>query len=150
MPLLDVGSRILATTILAVVESVALCTPLSPDKSLTTTQTIFISAIFCLLTPIGGALSQSWEQLFITRLLMGIGMGLKGSSVPIFAAENSPARIRGALVMSWQMWTAFGIFLGFCANLAVYQVGDIAWRLQIGSAFIPAVPLTLGIYFCPE
>jgi len=39
---------------------------------------------------------------------MGIGMGLKGSSVPIFAAENSPARIRGALVMSWQMWTAFG------------------------------------------
>ena len=30
-------------------------------------------------------------------------VGLKGSSVPIFAAENSPARIRGALVMSWQM-----------------------------------------------
>jgi hypothetical protein len=46
-------------------------------------------------------------------------MGLKGSTVPIFAAENSPAAIRGALVMSWQMWTAFGIFLGFCANLAV-------------------------------
>lgn len=37
--------------------------------------TIFISAIFCLLTPIGGAVSQTWEQLFITRLLMGIGMG---------------------------------------------------------------------------
>ncbi|KAK4621698.1 putative polyol transporter 6 [Fulvia fulva] len=112
--------------------------------------TIFVSAIFCLITPIGGALTQTWEQLFITRILMGIGMGLKGASVPIFAAENSPAKIRGALVMSWQMWTAFGIFLGFCANLAVYSVGDIAWRLQIGSAFIPAVPLTLGIYFCPE
>ncbi|KAM3417342.1 hypothetical protein BST61_g5593 [Cercospora zeina] len=112
--------------------------------------TIFISAIFCLITPIGGAVSQTWEQLFTTRILMGIGMGLKGSSVPIFAAENSPAKIRGALVMSWQMWTAFGIFLGFCANLAVYRVGDIAWRLQIGSAFIPAVPLTALIYFCPE
>lgn len=48
------------------------------------------------------------------------------------------------------MWTAFGIFLGYCANLAVYQVPVIAWRLQIGSAFIPAVPLTLGIFFCPE
>jgi sugar porter (SP) family MFS transporter len=111
--------------------------------------TIFVSAVFCLLTPIGGAISQTWEQLFITRLLMGIGMGLKGSTVPIFAAENSPATIRGALVMSWQMWTAFGIFLGFCANLAVYRVGDIAWRLQIGSAFIPAIPLCLGIFFCP-
>lgn len=38
---------------------------------------IFISAVICLLTPIGGAVSQSWEQLLITRLLMGIGMGLK-------------------------------------------------------------------------
>lgn len=47
-------------------------------------------------------------------------------------------------------WTAFGIFLGFCANLAVVNTGTIAWRLQIGSAFIPAIPLTLGIYFCPE
>jgi hypothetical protein len=64
--------------------------------------------------------------------------------------ENSPASIRGGLVMSWQMWTAFGIFLGFCANLAVYNVGDIAWRLQLGSAFIPAIPLLIGIYFCPE
>ncbi|RPA80067.1 hypothetical protein BJ508DRAFT_327733 [Ascobolus immersus RN42] len=112
--------------------------------------TIFISAIFCILTPIGGAVSQTWEQLMITRLIMGIGMGMKGACVPIFAAENSPAAIRGALVMSWQMWTAFGIFLGFLANLAVYDVGAIAWRLQIGSAFIPAVPLAIGIYFCPE
>lgn len=30
------------------------------------------------------------------------------------------------------------------------NVGAIAWRLQLGSAFIPAVPLLLGIYFCPE
>lgn len=52
--------------------------------------------------------------------------------------------------MTWQLWTAFGILLGFCANLAVFRVGALAWRLQIGSAFIPAIPLTIGIYFCPE
>lgn len=34
-------------------------------------------------------------------------MGLKGSTVPIFAAENSPAQIRGALVMSWQVNRSF-------------------------------------------
>ena len=48
------------------------------------------------------------------------------------------------------MWTAFGIFLGLAANLAVANTGKIAWRLQFGSAFIPAVPLLLGIFFCPE
>lgn len=111
--------------------------------------TIFVSAVFCFLAPIGSAVSQTWPQLFVTRLLLGIGMGCKGSVVPIFCAENAPASIRGALVMSWQMWTAFGIFLGCCANLAVYNTGDIAWRLQVGSAMIPALPLLVGVYFCP-
>lgn len=48
------------------------------------------------------------------------------------------------------MWTAFGILLGFAANLAVANVPKIYWRLQLGSAFIPAVPLVVGVYFCPE
>ncbi|KAG9233354.1 hypothetical protein BJ875DRAFT_512488 [Amylocarpus encephaloides] len=111
---------------------------------------IFISAIFCFLPVFGSALSQNWEQLFVCRLLLGFGMGAKGSTIPIYAAENAPAAIRGALVMSWQLWTAFGIFLGTCANLAMVNVGKYAWRYQLGSAFIPAVPLILFIYFCPE
>ena len=52
--------------------------------------------------------------------------------------------------MSWQMWVAFGILLGVSANLAFHAVGKIAWRLQLGSAFLPAIPLLLGIYLCPE
>ncbi|RFU78197.1 sugar transporter [Trichoderma arundinaceum] len=112
--------------------------------------TIFIAAIFSLIAPFGMAVSQTWGQLAACRMLLGIGMGLKEVTVPVFSAENAPAAIRGGLVMSWQVWTAFGIFLGTCANLAVGKTGDIAWRLQFASAFIPAVPLVIGTYFCPE
>lgn len=63
--------------------------------------TIFVSAIFCLFPVIGSAVSQNWVQLLVTRILMGLGMGLKASTVPVFAAESAPANIRGALVMSW-------------------------------------------------
>ncbi|OHW91474.1 hexose transporter protein [Colletotrichum incanum] len=111
---------------------------------------IFFAANFCLWPVLGSAFAQSWPQLLACRLLLGIGMGAKASTVPIFAAENSPAPIRGALVMTWQMWTAFGIMAGTAANLAVAKTGAIAWRLQLGSAFIPAVPLALLIYVCPE
>ena len=112
--------------------------------------TIMTSAIILIATPLGGAFCNTWEQLLATRIVMGIGMGLKGATTPIFAAENSPAAIRGALVMTWQFWTAFGIFMGTAFNLAVYYAGKIGWRLQIGSAFLPAVPLALLVYLCPE
>lgn len=81
---------------------------------------------------------------------MGIGIGAKNATVPIYSAEMAPARIRGALVMFWQLWVVCGIFLGFCANVIVKDTGDIAWRLQLGSAFIPSFILGCGIFFCPE
>ena len=111
---------------------------------------IFVAAIFCFIPVIGSAFTRKWYELLACRLLLGFGMGAKGSTVPIFAAENSPATIRGALVMTWQLWTAFGIFLGYSANLAVAHVGKNAWRLQLGSAMIPAIPLILFVYLCPE
>ena len=61
--------------------------------------TIFFSAVFCFLSVIGSAVTQNWWQLFITRLLLGVGMGSKASTVPIYAAVNCPAAIRGGLVM---------------------------------------------------
>lgn len=78
------------------------------------------------------------------------GISSKASTVPIFCAENAPASVRGGLVVCWQMWTACGVFFGTTANLAVKDTGSISWRLQFGSAFIPAVPLWFDVYFCPE
>ncbi|KAH9214579.1 putative polyol transporter 5 [Leptodontidium sp. 2 PMI_412] len=112
--------------------------------------TIFIAAVFSVLAPIGSGLTQKWGQLVACRVLLGLGMGLKEVTVPVYSAEIAPTSIRGGLVMSWQVWTAFGIFLGTCANLVFVNTGDIAWRLQLASAFVPAVPLVIGIFFCPE
>ena len=63
---------------------------------------IFFSAHFCIWPVIGSAFCHTWPQQLACRLLMGIGMGVKASTVPIYAAENAPASIRGALVMSWR------------------------------------------------
>lgn len=101
---------------------------------------IFITAIVLIATPIASGFTHTWRELFIVRLILGLGLGAKAATVPIYAAEMAPTRIRGALTMGWQLWTCLGIFLGFAANCVVKDVGRIAWRLQIGSAFIPAVP----------
>ncbi|KAF9737317.1 hypothetical protein PMIN03_004893 [Paraphaeosphaeria minitans] len=111
---------------------------------------IFVTALCLTATPIGSAFAKTWQQLFAARFVMGIGIGAKNATVPIYSAEMAPARIRGALVMFWQLWVVIGIFLGFCANVIVKDTGRISWRLQLGSAFIPSFILSIGIFFCPE
>ncbi|KAJ5119136.1 facilitated glucose transporter [Penicillium atrosanguineum] len=111
---------------------------------------LFLTACCLVATPIGSAFAQSWQGLFAARFVMGIGIGAKNATVPIYSAEMAPARTRGALVMFWQLWVVAGIFLGFAANVIVMNTGDIAWRLQLGSAFIPSFVLMCGIWFCPE
>lgn len=114
-------------------------------------STIFIAGHFLIWPTIGSSFCHNWWSQFICRLLMGIGMGLKAATVPVYAAENSPAPIRGALVMTWQFWTAFGIMLGTAVNLALFNVRQpLNWKLMLGAPFIPAVPLVIFIYMCPE
>ncbi|CAE6405231.1 unnamed protein product [Rhizoctonia solani] len=118
--------------------------------------TIFITATLSWLTCFWQGVTNSWPHLFAARFVLGIGIGPKSSTVPVYAAECAPAPIRGALVMMWQMWTAFGIMLGFVADLAFYHVKDtpnitgLNWRLMLGSAGVPALAIMAQVYLCPE
>lgn len=69
---------------------------------------IFLTACCLTATPIGSACAQSWQGLFAARFIMGIGIGAKNATVPIYSAEMAPARTRGALVMFWQLWVVAG------------------------------------------
>ncbi|KAJ4297671.1 hypothetical protein N0V90_005565 [Kalmusia sp. IMI 367209] len=98
----------------------------------------------------------TWWHMFIARFALGLGIGPKSATVPIYAAECTPPSIRGALVMQWQMWTAFGIMVGYAAGLAFYGVHDrhnitgLNWRLMMGSAMLPAVVVCCFVFMCPE
>lgn len=48
--------------------------------------TIFLAAIFSLLAPLGSSFTQHWGQLVACRVLLGLGMGLKEVTVPVYSA----------------------------------------------------------------
>ncbi|KAK3215978.1 hypothetical protein GRF29_8g1765939 [Pseudopithomyces chartarum] len=111
---------------------------------------VFLAAAVSCLSNIGGALTQNWQQLLFFRLVLGCALGIISSTLNVYAAECVPAAIRGGLAVSWQMFCAFGIFIGFVANMAVYDFGPNTWRLQIAGPFLSTIPLLCLIYVCPE
>ncbi|KAF8836196.1 hypothetical protein BDN67DRAFT_958317 [Paxillus ammoniavirescens] len=119
-------------------------------------KTIFVTCLISFLTCIWSALTNNWWHLFIARFFLGFGIGPKSATVPVYAAECSPAPIRGALVMMWQMWTAFGICIGDLIDLVFYFIPDrpgvtgLNWRLMLGSAGIPGLIVCLQVLFAPE
>lgn len=49
--------------------------------------TIFITALFSFLTCIWQGVTNSWPHLFVARFVLGLGIGPKSSTVPVYAAE---------------------------------------------------------------
>jgi MFS family permease len=113
--------------------------------------TIFLSCFIAAVASIWEGVANSWVNLFIARFVLGLGIGSKSSTVPVYAAECSPAPIRGALVMMWQMWTAFGIMLGNIMGVAFMGLSDdLSWRLMLGSTVVLPLIVCAQVYFCPE
>ncbi len=103
--------------------------------------------VFCL----ASALSATPLMLGISRLLLGICIGVSLVAVPIFVAESVPARIRGATLVAYQVAAVVGIILGYLAALALSGVAEsVNWRLMLGLAAVPAVLLIPMLVRLPE
>jgi len=57
--------------------------------------TIWISCFVAAFASIWEAFTYSRWQLFAARFVLGLGIGAKSSTIPVYAAECSPAPIRG-------------------------------------------------------
>ncbi|PHH75382.1 hypothetical protein CDD82_4467 [Ophiocordyceps australis] len=116
--------------------------------------TIAFSCAFAFATAIWQACSTHWLCFLVARFVLGLAVGAKSSTTPIYAAECAPKSIRGALTMMWQMWTAFGIMLGFVVSLAFQHVDFLGtnsqWRWMIGITAAPPFIVGLLVYTLPE
>ncbi|KAM5354187.1 hypothetical protein ACJ41O_000837 [Fusarium nematophilum] len=116
--------------------------------------TIAFSCFFAFVTGIWQAAAPSWFCLLLARFVLGLAVGAKSSTTPVYAAECAPKTIRGALTMMWQMWTAFGIMIGFASSLAFQNLTwpneHSPWRWMFGSTALPPMIVGLLVYCLPE
>ncbi|MBZ6373504.1 MAG: MFS transporter [Kocuria palustris] len=117
--------------------------------------TIFIACCLSAITCLWQGFVSTWWAMFVARFMLGFGIGPKSATVPIYAAETAPPSIRGALVMQWHVWTAFGIMVGYASDLIFYNVESstivgLNWRCMMASAMFPALVVCCFVFACPE
>ncbi len=90
--------------------------------------------------------AQTISQLIISRIIIGIAVGMVSFAVPLYLSEISPQKIRGMLISLFQLAITAGILLSYLIN-RVFANFDYNWRWMLGSGVIPAAILLIGISF---
>lgn len=83
----------------------------------------------------------AYGVLIAARLALGISIGLSSMVVPMYAAEATPARKRGAVVALFQLAITAGILLSY--TVALLFVSSWSWFYIMGVGIIPGI---LGVW----
>ena len=111
---------------------------------------MLISAVLFFVSAVGCALPQNMVQFLAFRFVGGLGIGSASILAPLYIAEVSPARIRGALVSVNQMAIVTGILLAYLVNWAFAGVGPNNWRWMYGMGVLPSIVFFILLLRVPE
>ncbi|WP_024527364.1 MFS transporter [Serratia fonticola] len=90
------------------------------------------------------------EQLFLLRVMVGIGLGGDFSVGHTMLAEFSPRKHRGVLLGSFSVIWTFGYVAAGFAGHFLTALGPDAWRWLLSSSAIPALAILLMRIGTPE
>ncbi|KAK7511856.1 uncharacterized protein IWZ02DRAFT_97528 [Phyllosticta citriasiana] len=108
--------------------------------------------ISCIFYTIGGALeagSMNFGMIVASRLILGVGVGLEGGTVPVYVAETVERRLRGNLVSLYQLNIALGEVLGYVVAAIFLKVPG-NWRYILGSSLVFSTIMLIGMLYMPE
>jgi sugar porter (SP) family MFS transporter len=94
------------------------------------------------------AAATSPTILIVGRIIVGFGIGLSSSAVPVYISEVAPADARGWTVSLFQLAITLGILLAYLVDYAFARIQG--WRWMFGLAVVPAGIFALGMLFLPE
>ncbi|WP_300721685.1 sugar porter family MFS transporter [uncultured Alistipes sp.] len=127
--------------------------------------TMLVAAILFTASGIGCAISQSFTELVIYRIIGGIGIGVVSIVSPMYISEVAVARWRGTLVSLYQLAITIGFLAAYLVNFQILRSAETAvydtpwlhwimvdemWRGMLGSNALPALLFFIVIFFIPE
>ena len=87
--------------------------------------------------------------LLLGRFLVGLAIGVASMLTPLYLAEISPARDRGAIVSLNQLCITGGILVSYLVGFALAGASG-GWRWMLALGALPGIILSAGMLFLPE
>lgn len=138
-------TTVLIGAVLGAVSSGKLCDHIGRKK------TIIINAVIFAVGALGCSLAPNLGVLIVMRIIIGIAIGITSYVVPMYIAEISPTRRRGALVTLNQLMITIGILVSYITDYAFSNDANLeSWRWMFAAGFFPALVLLIGMFFLPE
>jgi len=114
-------------------------------------KVILASAVIFGIGAVWSGLAGNLSSLILSRLFLGIAIGVSSFTVPLYIAEIAPAKSRGTLVSMFQLMVTIGILVSYLSDSFFATENDPGcWRPMFYVGVIPAIILLVGMSFMPE
>ena len=107
---------------------------------------IVATAIIFIIGSILSAIAPNIKLLIISRIMVGLAVGMVNFVVPLYLSEVAPKNLRGMLVSLYQWAITAGILFSYLINGA-FASAVYNWRWMLFAGVIPASILLIGISF---
>ena len=107
---------------------------------------IIATAIIFIVGSILCALAPNIYVLILSRILVGLAVGIVNFIVPLYLSEVAPKQLRGTLVSLYQWAITAGILFSYVINGA-FANAVYSWRWMLFAGVVPGLILLVGMTF---
>ena len=112
-------------------------------------RVLLVTATIFGIGALASAVAPSPAILIISRVVLGLAIGLASTNVPVYLSEVAPPHARGWVVSLFQLAVTVGIVVAYLTDYAFAAIEE-GWRWMLGLAVAPALVFGTGMFFLPE
>jgi MFS family permease len=109
-------------------------------------RVLLVTAAIFGIGALASAVAPSPAVLIVSRVVLGVAIGLASTNVPVYLSEVAPPHARGWVVSLFQLAVTVGIVVAYLTDYAF--AGVEGWRWMLGLAVASALVFGTGIFFC--
>ena len=111
-------------------------------------RVLLVTAAIFGIGALASGVAPSPAILILSRVVLGLAIGLASTNVPVYLSEVAPPHARGRVVSLFQLAVTIGIVVAYLTDYAF--AGIEGWRWMLGLAVAPALVFGTGMFFLPN